>query len=118
MLVDIVTRVARCTFYIAGSDTGEWMGSCDAQVYKAQLKGLTEPIALKLISWEGSETSADVRRRALRELSHLKDCCHELIVRCYGACLWEESLAIATELMHRGTLHAALATRSLTWGAR
>ena len=79
---------------------------------------MSEPVALKIISWDKSETSADVRRRALRELSHLRDCWHSNIVRCYGACLWEEQIGIAFELLPRGTLHAALSSRSLQWGSR
>ena len=80
---------------------------------------MASSVAVKLISWEGSgDGRGDMRRRALRELRHLRDCKHTHIVRCYGASLWEGALAIVTELLPRGTLHAALANRSLTWGPR
>ena len=88
------------------------------QVYKAMLKGATEPVALKLISWDGLEMSADVRRRAMRELSHLRDCNHPHIVQCHGACVWDGQIAIVTELLHYGNLHSALANRSLQWSRR
>ena len=85
------------------------------QVFRAALQGMTSHVALKVISCDGE---SDMRRRALRELSHLRDFRHSNILRCYGACLWENDIAIAMELMPRGTLYAALASRHVTWGTR
>lgn len=85
------------------------------QVFRAAVKGMQSQVAVKLISYDGS---SDMRRRALRELSHLRDCRHAHIVRCYGAALWDSDIAIVTEFLPRGTLYTALASRRLKWGPR